>query len=87
MAYTMDALKEKVMEMFPDIEKYRMDCNLTFDEAKNAYIIKLSKGEHLLTTHLDKPDADACMQGKECVHLGVQMAQFVKNFEEAEGIK
>jgi hypothetical protein len=87
MAYTMEALKAKVKEMFPDIDKYQMDCSLTFDEGKNAYIIKLTKGEHVLTTHLDKPDADACMEGKECVHLGVQMAQFVKNFEEAEGIK
>ena len=87
MAYTMDALKAKVKEMFPDVDKYQMDCDLTFDKGKNAYIIKLTKGEHVLTTHLDKPDADACMEGKECVHLGVQMAQFVKNFEEAEGIK
>jgi hypothetical protein len=87
MAYTMEKLKAKVKEMFPDIEKYSMDCELTFDEGKNAYIIKLTKGQHVLNTHLDKPDADACMEGKECVHLGIQMAQFVKNFEEAEGIK
>ena len=87
MAYTMDALKAKVKEMFPDIDKYQMDCSLTFDEGKKAYIIKLTKGAHVLTTHLDRPDADACLAGKECVHLGVQMAQFVKNFEEDEGIK
>lgn len=87
MAYTMDELKAKVKEMFPDIDKYQMDCDLTFDEGKNAYIIKLVKGKHVLTTHLEKPDADACMEGKECVHLGVQVAQFVKNFEEAEGIR
>lgn len=86
MAYSMDELKAKVKEMHPDIEKYQMDCDLAFDEGKNAYIIKLTKGEHVLTTHLDKPDADACMEGKECVHLGVQVAQFVKNFEEREGI-
>jgi hypothetical protein len=87
MAYTMDTLKAKVKEMFPDIDKHQMDCSLTFDEGKNAYIIKLTKGAHALTTHLEKPDADACMAGKECVHLGVQMAQFVKNFEEDEGTK
>jgi hypothetical protein len=88
MAYSMDALRAKVKEMFPDIDKYQMDCDITFDEGKNAYIIRLTKGEeHVLTTYLDKPDADACMEGKECVHLGVQVAQFVKNFEEREGIK
>jgi hypothetical protein len=88
MTYSMDALRAKVKEMFPDIDKYQMDCDITFDEGKNAYIIRLTKGEeHVLTTYLDKPDADACMEGKECVHLGVQVAQFVKNFEEREGIK
>ncbi len=86
MTYEMDALKAKVREMHPDIDKYQMDCDLTFDEGKNAYIIKLTKGEHVLTTYLDKPDADACMEGKECVHLGVHVAEFVKNFEEREGI-
>jgi hypothetical protein len=87
MAYTMDALKAKVKEMFPDIDKYQMECDLVLDAGKDAYIIKLTKGDHVLTTHLEKADADACMQGRECVHLGVQMAQFVKNFELAEGIK
>ncbi|MBW1991063.1 MAG: hypothetical protein JRI59_02860 [Deltaproteobacteria bacterium] len=86
MVYTKEVLTGKIKEMFPDIEKYRIDCDLTFDQGKNAYIIKLTKGEHVLTTHLEKADADACMEGKECVHLGVQVAQFVKNFEEAEGL-
>lgn len=88
MTNEMDALKAKVREMHPDIDKYQLDCDITFDESKNAYIVKLSKGpEHVLTTYLDKTDAEACMEGKECVHFGVQVAQFVKNFEEREGIK
>ena len=31
-----------------------------------------------------KKDADECMNNIKCVYLGVQIGQFVKNFEEDE---
>ncbi len=83
MGYTVVALENKVAEMYPEIEKHGIALNVVFDEVKNAYVIKLKKGVHELTTHLDKADADSCMDGIKCVSLGVQVAQFVKNFEGA----
>jgi hypothetical protein len=44
-------------------------------------VVKLSKGDHLLHTLLNKQDADVCLEGVQCVYLGVQIGQFVKNFE------
>ncbi|GAB4409355.1 MAG: hypothetical protein OHK0032_04940 [Thermodesulfovibrionales bacterium] len=82
MGYTLVALKEKIQEMYPEIEKNGISVGLTFDEQKNAYIVHFKKGNQELTTHLEKKDADECMNGIKCVYLGIQVGQFIKNFEE-----
>jgi hypothetical protein len=82
MGYTNVYLKEKIMEMYPDIQKFGISVGLDFDKDKNAYIVKFEKGGRELTTHLEKKDADECMEGIKCIYLGVQIGQFIKNFEE-----
>ncbi|HET6365332.1 MAG: hypothetical protein ACM30F_00495 [Nitrospirota bacterium] len=82
MRYTNVALKDKIMEMYPEIREHNLSVGLDFDEQKNAYIITFKRGTELLTTHLEKKDADDCMNGIKCVYLGVQVEQFIKNFEE-----
>jgi len=81
MSYSLLSLKDKILEMYPEIEKHKLIPSLTFDEEKNAYILKLVHGSHQLTTHLDKADADACMDGHKCVYLGVQIGQLIQNLE------
>ncbi|MEW6001780.1 MAG: hypothetical protein AB1638_03915 [Nitrospirota bacterium] len=85
MAYTMEELKKKIIEMYPEVSKYAIDVSLEFSEPKNAYIVHFKhergKDKHELTTHLEKRDADECMNNVKCVYLGVQVAQFIKNFE------
>lgn len=82
MGYTIVDLKNKVLEMYPEIEKHNVGVDMTFDEAKNAYLLIFKRGKDALYTHLEKQDADECMNGIKCVYLGVQVAQFIKNFEE-----
>ncbi|MDI6728131.1 MAG: hypothetical protein QMD44_04290 [Thermodesulfovibrionales bacterium] len=82
MAYTIVALKDKILEMYPEIAQHGISVGLTFDEEKNAYIVKFEKGSQKLTTHLEKKDADDCMNNIKCVYLGVQVGQFIRNFEE-----
>jgi len=84
MGYTNVALKDKIMEMYPEIAKHGISVGLDFDTMKNAYIVTFKKDKHELTTHLEKKDADECMDGVKCVYLGVQIGQFIKNFEIAE---
>jgi len=81
MGYTNVALKEKVLEMYPEITKYGISVGLDFDRAKNAYVVEFKKDSHVLTTHIEKKDADECMDGIKCVYLGIQIGQFIKNFE------
>jgi hypothetical protein len=81
MGYTKVALEEKIIEMYPEIQKHGISISLNFDEKKNAYIVKFTKDKQELTTHLEKKDADDCMNNIKCVYLGVQVQQFIKNFE------
>lgn len=80
MGYTIVGLKEKILEMYPELERQGVAVNLVFDAEKDAYVLKLHKGNHELTTHLERQDADDCMNGIKCVSLGIQVEQFVKNF-------
>jgi len=81
MGYTNVALQDRIREMYPEISKKGIALSLDFDTTKNAFIVKFTKDNHELTTHLEKKDADDCMDGIKCVYLGVQIGQFIKNFE------
>lgn len=82
MGFTNGELKEKIIEMYPEIGKHRFTVNVDFSAEKNAYVVTFMRGQEQLSTHLEKKDADECMNGIKCVYLGVQVAQFIKNFEE-----
>lgn len=81
MGYSIVALKDKILEMYPEIEQHGLSANLVFDTAKDAYVVTLRREGRELTTHLERADADDCMNGVKCVSLGIQVEQFVKNFE------
>lgn len=82
--YTIVALKEKIQEMYPEIEQQRASLGLVFDEEQNEYLVTFRRGNQALTTHLGKKDADECMNGIKCVYLGIQIAQFIRNLGERE---
>lgn len=84
MGYTNVALKDKIMTMYPEIQQHNLSVGLDFSEDKNAYVIKFRKNSHELLTYLDRSDADECMNDVKCVHLGVKIGEFIKNFEERE---
>ena len=81
-SYTIEGLKDMIYELHPEIVQHAMNLSASFDEAKNAYVLKFSRGGRELHTYLDKQDADECMGGKKCIHLGVQIAQFLDDFEQ-----
>lgn len=82
MSYTMEKLKDMIFELHPEIVQHALNLSASFDEAKNAYVLKFSRGGKELNTFLDKADADECMAGNKCIHLGVQIAQFLEDFED-----
>lgn len=73
--YNKDALCQKIRSIYPEVGECGMDVNVDFDKNENAYVVHLEKGEHKIKTFLDHKDADACMEGKQCVNLGVDIGQ------------
>ena len=43
--------------------------------------VDLKKDEHELKTYLELQEADECMEGKQCVSLGLQVGQLRTNIE------
>ena len=81
MVHKIAEMKDKIHQMYPDIDKHGVASSLTYDQGKKTYVLELKKGPHHLSTYIDKVDADKCMDGIECVHLGVQIGQFMENFK------
>ncbi len=84
MTYSHAELTEKIREMYPEIREHGLAMDVDFNERKQSYIITFRRGSQTLTTHLERNDADECMNGVKCVYLGVQVWQFIRNFEERE---
>lgn len=83
MGYTLVALEDKLMEMYPEISASGVHLRLAFDEDRDAWVITFEKEGHTRHAFLDKGDADACMDGQQCIYLGVLVEQYLKDLDNA----
>jgi hypothetical protein len=79
--YDKNELCKKITELYPEIGSCGIDVTVDFDSAKKAWVIDLKKDDHELKHYLDKPEAEECMEGKQCVALGLDIAQLKKHIE------
>jgi hypothetical protein len=77
--YSDKELCEKIRGIYPEIGECGIELAVQHDEEKKAWVVDLKKDEHELKHYLEPPDADACMEGKQCVALGLEIAQLRKN--------
>jgi len=77
--YNKKELCEKIKSVHPDIGECGIDIDVDWDESKKAWVVDLKKGSEELKTHLEPEDANGCMEGKQCVSLGLQIAQLKAN--------
>ena len=71
----------RIIELYPDIGACGIEVDAFYSTAKGTWVIELKKGEHRLQHHLAKHDAKDCVDGKQCVSLGLEIAQLKKNIE------
>ena len=79
--YTENELCKKITTIYPEIGQCGVDINVDFDSGKNTWVVHMKKDAHVLNHFLEVPDADTCMAGKQCVSLGLEIAQLRKNIE------
>ena len=75
-------LCEKIREIYPDIGECGIDIDVAYDQDQKAWVVHLKKDRHELKHYLEQPDADACMDGKQCVSLGLEIAQLRDNIQQ-----
>ena len=75
------ALCEKIREIYPDIGECGIDIDVEYDAAQQRWVVSLKKEAHQLKTYLEDGDAELCMLGKQCVGLGIEIAQLRGNIE------
>lgn len=76
------ALCEKIQEIYPEIGECQIDVDVEYDKTKKAWVVHLKRKGKKLDTYLEPQEADACMLGKQCVSLGVQVAELVHNIDD-----
>ena len=77
--YDKGQLCDKIREIYPDVGACGIDVAVDFDGATNAWVVDLKKGNRQLKTFLEPEDAEKCMDGKQCIGLGLQIAQLRDN--------
>jgi hypothetical protein len=74
-----EVLCNQIRSIYPDIGACGIDVEVGWDEDSRAWVVDLRKDGHELMTYLNPDDVKRCLEGKECVHLGVQIAQLKGN--------
>jgi hypothetical protein len=77
--YDRKQLCEKIRSIYPDVGECGIDVDVDYDKKEKSWVVYLKKGSRKLKHFLPDPDADSCMNGKQCVGLGLEIAQF-KNY-------
>ena len=80
MGYEKNSLRDKIYEIYPELHEHGVKMRLHLDKDKDSWVVSLEKDKHHLETFLDRSDANACIDGKVCVPLGVKIGEFLDNF-------
>jgi len=70
-----EQLCQKIQSIYPDIGKCGMDLDVVYDDEAQSTVIKLRKGNKTVRHFLSDEDAEACLEGRQCVALGIEVAQ------------
>jgi hypothetical protein len=77
--YDKKELCKKIRELYPDIGECGIDVDVDYDEAQKSWTVNLKKDHIELKHFLEDQDAKLCMGGKQCVSLGLEIAQLKDN--------
>ncbi len=83
MACTPEHVKQKVLELHPEIARKGIDLEVGLDAVAQRYVLTFRQAGQEFGIYLAQADADAALQGgPKCVDLGVQVAQALAELED-----
>lgn len=77
--YDEKQLCDKIVNLYPEIGMCGVDIHVTKDHREKTWVVHLKKESHRLNHFLTILDADKCMNGTQCVALGLEIAQLKNN--------
>lgn len=72
---------QKIREIYPDIGICGIDIQVDYDAVQKRWVIDLKKDHQQLKTYLEPGDAEACIEGRQCIDLSIEIAQLRGNIE------
>lgn len=69
-------------EHHSDIDKLGIKLNVREDRQRAGYVVELAKDGKQVEIFFSQKDANECMQGIECYHLGIELGNFIREFKE-----
>jgi len=79
--YSKNELCNKITSIYPVIGACGIDIDVSYNDEQKAWVVHLEKDSHSLNHFLEIMEADKCMEGKQCVSLGLEIAQLMKNID------
>lgn len=79
--YTNKQICEKISAMYPDVGACGVDIDVEYSKKNNAWIVDLKRGGRHLKTFLETNDANVCMEGRQCIGMGLQIYQLKDNIK------
>ncbi|MCJ8501878.1 hypothetical protein [Desulfatitalea alkaliphila] len=76
-----EELCQKIRDIYPDIGECGIDVDVDYDNDQGRWVVDLKKDNHELKTYLEDGDAELCLTGKQCVGLGIEIAQLRDSIE------
>lgn len=76
-----DELCNKIEQIYPDIGTCGIDVKVDYDDNNERWKVFLKKDNKSLETFLEPGDAELCLEGKQCVSLGIEISQLKDNVE------
>ena len=74
-------LCDKIRTIYPEIGECGIDVDVSYDEQNQRWVVNLNKDDKSLKTFLEPGDAELCLQGKQCVSLGIEINQLKDSIE------
>ena len=72
-------LCQKIEQIYPDIGRCGIDINVSYDDDNGRWKVHLKKENKSLDTFLEPGDAELCMEGRQCISLGIEISQLKDN--------
>jgi len=64
-----------IRSVHPELQRLGVDLDADYDREQQIWVVSMKKGSRMVRAYLEPADADSCMNGRQCVTLGIEVAQ------------